>query len=102
MFQFESFPGNIHWPAVFTQVHACSAPPRTSAFQLLTHVLPESMSMQSELTSAEHPPSPPDPMQIPNLLALFFVVAFGSCMDIAAIQAECPFEVCSCLVIWPG
>mmetsp|Transcript_15625 Transcript_15625/g.43700 ORF Transcript_15625/g.43700 Transcript_15625/m.43700 type:complete len:952 (-) Transcript_15625:452-3307(-) len=31
--------------------------------------------------------------QIPNLLALFFVVSFGSCMDIAAIQAECPFEL---------
>jgi hypothetical protein len=32
-------------------------------------------------------------LQVPNTLALFFVVAFGSCMDIAAIQAECPFEV---------
>jgi len=31
--------------------------------------------------------------QVPNVLALFFVVAFGSCMDVAAIQAECPFEL---------
>ena len=29
-------------------------------------------------------------VQIPKLLGLFFVVAFGSSLDIAAIQAEMP------------
>lgn len=33
------------------------------------------------------------PSQLPNLLALFMVVAFGSCMDIAAIQAQYDQEV---------
>jgi hypothetical protein len=28
--------------------------------------------------------------QVPKLLALFFVVAFGSCLDVAAIQADSP------------
>jgi len=49
MYDLSSFPGNIHWAAVWKQAA--------------------------------------------NFLALFFVVAFGSCMDIAAIQAECPFEL---------
>mmetsp|Transcript_6977 Transcript_6977/g.19685 ORF Transcript_6977/g.19685 Transcript_6977/m.19685 type:complete len:866 (+) Transcript_6977:118-2715(+) len=33
------------------------------------------------------------PSQLPNIFALFIVVAFGSCMDIAAIQAQCSDEL---------
>jgi hypothetical protein len=34
--------------------------------------------------------------QVPMTLALFSVVLFGSCLDITAIQASLPYEVCSC------
>lgn len=32
--------------------------------------------------------------QLPMTLALFSVVLFGSCLDITAIQASLPYEVC--------
>lgn len=31
--------------------------------------------------------------QIPKMLGLFFVVTFGSCLDVAAIQADMPFPI---------
>jgi hypothetical protein len=31
--------------------------------------------------------------QVPKMLGLFFVVTFGSCLDVAAIQADMPFPI---------
>lgn len=31
--------------------------------------------------------------QLPKMLGLFFVVTFGSCLDVAAIQADMPFPI---------
>lgn len=36
--------------------------------------------------------------QVPMAFALFSVVLFGSCLDITAIQANLPYEVCCCLL----
>lgn len=37
--------------------------------------------------------------QVPMAFALFSVVLFGSCLDITAIQANLPYEVCPCLLL---
>lgn len=56
-----------------------------------TH-LPSNPLTRSPLVTHPTPPTPPL-LQVAKLIALYFVVAFGSSMDVAAIQTDSPRDL---------